>query len=217
MTNTYLPDHSRTWVLSGGLSGAVGVFAYFGAAFLPVPDIVGLVLAFAFGPLIAIASLGLAQALINGPPRVGAQVAAFLGAAAGIVVLAMLTVQQALFAAYENIPGTDTARTSLIALGDAVHFGLDIAWDCLISASIVLFALQMWGSPPFGRIFSTLGVVFGLLLFGINIAAFPSPPDSIGWVDMGPFCALWMLAVYIRMCMAGRDRKRKDGLTPARS
>lgn len=120
------------------------------------------------------------------------------------MVLAMLTVQQALFAAYDQVPEADPARTSLIALGNAVHFGLDIAWDLLISASIVLFALHMWRSPRFGRIFSVLGLVCGLLLFGINMAAFPAPPDSIGWPDAGPFCALWMLAVYVRMSIAGR-------------
>jgi hypothetical protein len=203
MTHTERADNTHTWILTGGICGSAGVLAYFGAAFLPLPDSIGLVLAFAFGPLVSVASLGLAHALVDGSVRVGARIAAFFGAAAGIMVLAMLTVQQALFAAYERIPETDPARTSLIALGDAVHFGLDIAWDCLISASIVLFALHMWRSPRFGKIFSVPGLTCGLLLFGINIAAFPAPPDSIGWLDMGPFCALWMLAVYVRMVMIG--------------
>ena len=207
MDHTARADDTTTWILTGGICGSAGVLAYFGAAFLPLPDSIGLVLAFAFGPLVSIASLGLAYALADGPPSVGARIAAFLGAAAGITVLVMLAIQQALFTAYANIPATDAARTSLIATGNAVHFGLDIAWDCLIAASIVLFALHMWRSMRFGKIFSVLGALCGVLLFGINIAAFPAPPESIGWVDMGPFCAVWMLAVYIRMCIAGRKLK----------
>lgn len=203
MTHTGRTDNTHTWILTSGICGTAGVVAYLGAAFLPLPDSAGLVLAFAFGPLVSVASLGLAHALADGRRYVGARIAAFLGAAAGIMVLAMLAVQQALFAAYERIPETDPARRSLTHLGEAIHFGLDIAWDCLIAASMVLFALHMWRSPRFGKIFSVLGSACGLLLFGINIAAFPAPPDSIGWLDMGPFCALWMLAVYVRMVMIG--------------
>ncbi|MEO8588970.1 MAG: hypothetical protein ABI432_06365 [Flavobacteriales bacterium] len=206
MTNTNDARHARTLTLTGGICGAAGVIAYFGAAFLPLPDTLGLVLAFAFGPLVSIASLGLVYAVEEGSPRVGARIAGFLGAAAGIMILGMLTVQQALFAAYGRMPEADPSRASLITLGEAVHFGLDIAWDCLIAASIVLFALHMWRSARFGKIFSGLGLVCGLLLFGINMAAFPVPPDTIGWIDMGPFCALWMLAVYIRMGMVARKR-----------
>jgi hypothetical protein len=186
----------RTWSLSAGICGVAGVLAYFGAAILPLPDAAGLVLAFAFGPLVSIASAGLAHVLEPGAPRPGARIAALLGVAAGIVVLGMLTVQQSLFAMYDRIPEADPSRSSLIALGDAVHFGLDIAWDCLIAASITLFAIHLWRFSTFGKVLSITGLLCGTLLFGINMAAFPDPPDSIGWLDMGPLCALWMLAVY---------------------
>ena len=172
------------------------ILAYFGAAFVPLPDLAALVLGFAFGPLVAIASLGLMHTLEAERPRVGLRIAGFLGASAGITVLAMLTVQQALFAAYSDIPADDPARTSLIALGNAVHFGLDIAWDCLIGVSITLLAFHFRRVSVFGRVMAATGMVCGVLLFGINMAAFPHPPDSIGWLDMGPFCALWMLVVY---------------------
>lgn len=186
----------RGWIRTGGLCGIAAILAYFGAAFLPLPDTAGLVLAFAFGPLVSIASLGLVHAVERGTPRVGARIAGFLGAAAGVTVLAMLAVQQALFAEYGRVPESDSSRTALMGLGNAVHFGLDIAWDCLISASIVLFAIHLWSVSSFGKILSATGVLCGALLFGINMAAFPDPPDSIGMLDMGPFCALWMLVVY---------------------
>ncbi|HMQ76524.1 MAG TPA: hypothetical protein PKE21_10135 [Flavobacteriales bacterium] len=194
MRNTSHPD--RTWARTGGICGIAAILAYFGAAFLPVPDTAALVLAFAFGPLVAIASLGLVHAVERGPARVGARIAGFLGAAAGVTVLAMLTVQQALFAAYGRVPESDPSRMALVELGNAVHFGLDIAWDCLIAASITLFAIHLWRASRFGKVLSITGVLCGTLLFGINMAAFPDPPDSIGMLDMGPFCALWMLAVY---------------------
>ena len=186
----------RSWVRTGGICGIAAILAYFGAAFLPLPESVALVLAFAFGPLVAIASLGLVHAVEQGTPRVGARTAGFLGAAAGVTVLSMLAVQQALFAAYGRVPESDPSRTALMELGNAVHFGLDIAWDCLIAASITLFAIHLWRASTFGKVLSVVGVLCGLGLFVINMAAFPDPPDSIGWLDMGPYCALWMLVVY---------------------
>ncbi|HNU57457.1 MAG TPA: hypothetical protein PKN30_12780 [Flavobacteriales bacterium] len=186
----------RTWMLTSGSCGVAAILAYFGAAFLPLPDTASLVLAFAFGPLVSIASLGLVQAWKEEVPRVGLRIAGFLGAAAGITVLAMLTVQQALFAAQADIAEVDPSREALIALSDAVHFGLDIAWDCLIAASITLFAIHYWRRGTFGRVLSVCGIICGAGLFVINMAAFPAPPDSIGWLDMGPFCALWMLVIY---------------------
>ena len=193
---THLQDLHQGWVRTGGLCGIAAILAYFGAAFLPLPDAAGLVLAFAFGPLVSIASLGLVHAVEQGTPRVGARIACFLGASAGVTVLAMLTVQQALFAAYGRVPESDPSRAALVELGNAVHFGLDIAWDCLIAASITLFAIHLWRFPTFGKVLSITGMLCGTLLFGINMAAFPDPPDSIGMLDMGPFCALWMLVVY---------------------
>lgn len=187
---------ARTWSLTGGVCGLLGILAYFGAAFLPLPDVAGLILAFAFGPLLAIASTGLAHALEQGAPRVGTRIAGSFGAAAGVTVLAMLAVQQALFAAYERLPAAEPSRTALMDVGNAVHFGLDIAWDCLIATSITLFAVHFWRVSAFGKLLSVTGVVCGLELIIINIAAFPDPPDSIGLLDMGPFCALWMLVVY---------------------
>lgn len=186
----------RTWIITGSLCGISAILAYFGAAFLPLPDRPAQVLAFAFGPLVAIASLGLVHAVEQGTPRVGTRIAGFLGAAAGITVLAMLTVQQALFAAYGRMPENDPSRAALVELGNAVHFGLDIAWDCLIAVSITLFAIHLWRLSAFGKALSITGMLCGVLLFAINMAAFPDPPDRIGMLDMGPFCALWMLAVY---------------------
>ncbi len=204
--------HRRTWILTGGISGMAGILAYFGAAFLPLPHTAALLLAFAFGPLIAVAALGLPHALHAGAPRVGSRIAAFFGAAAGIMVLAMLCVQQVLFTVYADLPADDPARPTLIARGDAVHLGLDIAWDLLIATSIVLFAVQMWRAPRFGKVPAVLGMACGALLLGINMAAFPQPPDHIDWFDMGPLCALWMLGVYVQMVrVAGRTGKCEQG------
>ncbi len=195
----------RTWIITGGLCGIAAILAYFGAAFLPLPVRPAQVLAFAFGPLVAIASLGLVHAVEQGTPRVGTRIAGFLGASAGVTVLAMLTVQQALFAAYGRLPESDPFRTALMDVGSAVHFGLDIAWDCLIAASITLFAIQLWRLSAFAKALSLTGTLCGTLLFGINMAAFPDPPDSVGMLDMGPFCALWMLVVYGWMTARARQ------------
>ena len=203
MYMTSHPTLEPTWTRTGGICGIAAILAYFGAAFLPLPGSAAFVLAFAFGPLLSIASLGSVYALEKDHPRVGLRIAGTLGAAAGFTVLAMLTVQQALFAAYSDIPQSDPARASLITLGNAVHFGLDIAWDCLIASSITLFALHFWRISTFGKALSITGMVCGAGLFVINMAAFPHPPESIGWLDMGPLCALWMLLVYGWIILTG--------------
>lgn len=69
--------------------------------------------ALAFGPLLTIAMMRLVHAWEQHIPRVDARTAGLHGASTGTAVLAMLTVQQALFPTPVRIPDVDPLRTAL--------------------------------------------------------------------------------------------------------
>jgi hypothetical protein len=189
---------SLSWIRIGGMCGLLGIGAYLAAAFAPLPDTLAYAAAFAFGPLLAIGSAGLYHCLALHRRTPLAQIAAGAAIAGGITVLVMLTTQQAIFALTERaIAGaTDTATADVyrkVAEGlNAVHLGIDIAWDVLISVAVVLFGLAMLRHPRFG-------VAIGLLLLGFNLYYFPTPPANASSVDWGPFVALWMLVVFVML------------------
>lgn len=200
---------ASSWARVGGWSGIAAVAAYLLAAFAPVPDRLGYVLAFAFGPLVAVASVGMRRVLATARPGALPELGGLFGVGAGFMVLAMLTTQQAIFARGASSGGALAPDASAEALArglDAVHFGLDVAWDVLIGVSLLLFATAMLRDPRFGRIFGAIGLALALLLLGFNLWTFPVPPADAGSIDWGPFVALWMLAAYVLLVRAGRAR-----------
>lgn len=206
---------SLAWIRTGGVCGILSVASYLAAAFAPLPDLGAYLAAFAFGPLLAIGLVGVRAALALERPGPLVDVAALLGVGAGFTVLIMLTVQQAIFAstgrALERAgdsPAAETVRQVRAGL-NAVHLGLDVAWDVLIAAAVVLFGLAMLRHRDFGRVFGGLGVALGALLLGFNLWYFPIPPGDAGSIDWGPFVALWALAVFVLLLRCGRRLKRE--------
>ncbi len=195
------------WARVGGWSGIAAVAAYLLAAFAPLPDRLGYALAFAFGPLVAVASVGMRRVLAAERPGPLPELGGLFGVGAGFMVLAMLTTQQAIFARVAAPGGAAAPDASAAALArglDAVHFGLDVAWDVLIGLSLLHFAAAMLRDPRFGRAFGATGIALALLLLGFNLWTFPVPPAAAGSIDWGPFVALWMLAAYGLLVRAGR-------------
>lgn len=193
------------WIRLGGVCGLLGITAYLAAAFVPLPDTLGYAAAFAFGPLLAVGSTGLYHCLALHRRTPVAQIAAGAAVAAGVTVLVMLTTQQAIVVlgqrAIDGAPDAATAEASrrLAAGLDAVHLGIDVAWDVLISIAVILFGVAMLPHPRFGRLAGLSGIALGTLLLGFNLWYFPTPPANAASIDWGPFVALWMLAVFVRL------------------
>lgn len=196
------------WIRTGGVCGLLGIASYLAAAFAPLPEVAAYAAAFAFGPLLGVGLAGVRQLLALEHPGPLVDVAALFGAAAGFTVLAMLTVQQAIFgrtaaaiATAGETPDAQVLRQVRTGL-DSVHLGLDVAWDVLIGTSVLLFGLAMLRHPSFGRVLGGLGVALGALLLGYNLWYFPTPPADAGSIDWGPFVALWLLAVFVQQLRA---------------
>lgn len=190
------------WSLIGGVCGVSAVLSYIGAAFIPMPDVLTLAAAFAFGPLLAIGCVGLHCATPAWAGRPTTQIAAGFGVAAGATVLAMLSVQQAIFAALGAAGAASAEMQATAKLAHAVHLGLDVAWDVLISTAVLLFSAGMLGLRGItGKLMGTSGLLLGSLLLGYNLWYFPQPPVDADSIDWGPFVALWLLLCFAMLAM----------------
>jgi hypothetical protein len=198
------------WIKTGAIAGVIGIVCYFAAAFMPLPDSVSYLAAFAFGPLLAVGLSGLYFFLsaTDKSPRVTiAWVSAIAG---GVVLLIMLTVQQSLFntilKAKDSLKNADTNTVAFVKEGlNSIHFGMDIAWDILICTSTILFGFTMLRKPGIWKAAGAAGIVSGMLLIGFNLYFFPDPPESVGSIDFGPLVALWLAGLFILLLIKRRQ------------
>ncbi len=206
----------RAWIRVAWITGLTSVACYFGAAFLPLPDVWGLLLAFAFGPLLSVSFLGLYHYFAGHRDGPLTQVACLMGIIAGTMVTVMLVVQvgnnmvriETLTAA-----DTDSAREAAHLAWTAVNqvqYLIDVVWDIFICSATALLGIVMWSHPRFGKIWGGLGILAGLSLLVLNLQTFPIPPAHAGSVDLGPVVALWMSAVFIRMIFLSPDRNEGE-------
>ena len=196
---------THTWIRLAWITGLTSVACYFGAAFLPLPDVWGLLLVCAFGPLLSVSFLGLYRYFSEHRDGPLLQVACLMGIIAGTMVTIMLIVQvgnnmvrvETLAAA-----DSDSAREAVNLAWRAVNrvqYLVDVVWDIFICSATMLLGMVMWSHPRFGKIWGGLGTLAGLALLVLNLQTFPTPPAYAGSVDLGPLVALWMSAVFIRM------------------
>jgi hypothetical protein len=179
--------------------------SYFGAVFFPLPDGVARILAFALGPLLSVSFVGIYAAVATHRDGVPLRFGAVLGVAAGVVVNAMIVIQTANNVLRDRALatlGTDAERETAELVWRAVNrvqFSLDVSWDIFIAAAGVLVGIAMLRHPKFGHLFGWPGILLGLLLLSLNLYTFPEGPAYVGLLDVGPFYALWFLAVFVRM------------------
>lgn len=195
-------NHRKQWIKTGAICGLLGGCLYFAAAFIPMPDLLVYITAFAFGPLLAIGCTGLYYFLSANDESPRLQIAVVSAIAGGITLLLMLTVQQAVFSVLEKTPAAGSedikAVSERINKGlNNVQLGMDIAWDVLICTATILFGYSMIKRKDFWKIIGFIGLALGLLLLAFNLYYFPKPPDSVGSIDWGPFVAIWYLVVSV--------------------
>ena len=148
----------RTWTRLAWVTGLASIACYFGAAFIPLPDVLLRLMAFAFGPLLSVSFLGLYRYLAAHRDGALLQVACLMGIIAGVMVTIMLVVQvgnnmvraEALAEA-----DSDAAREAVRVAWRAVNrvqYLVDVVWDLFICAATMLLGIFLWSHPRFGKI-----------------------------------------------------------------
>ena len=198
---------ASSWSLLARWAGLGAFASYLAAAFVPLPEPIALFLAFAFGPLFMVASLGIYRLLKLWKPSMLLEVGFLFNVVATALVTLMLSVQQTSFAFHDRFKVADRGTVTEEQLRwifkevNAIQLGIDIAWDVFISLGTLCFAIAMWKHPVFGRILPAVGVIVSLLILSFKMVWFPEPPADAGSIDFGPAVALWYigLAVYLRV------------------
>ena len=193
------PISIKQWHRLAVLCGISAFLSYFAAAFGPLPDKLSLLLAFAFGPLFMLSSVGLFFLLKSWKDSINLRIALLFNTVATSMVTMMLVVQltgQEFHKLYKTADRGGVSEEELKWIFkevNSVQLGMDLAWDIFISLGTFFFSVAMFNHPKMNKVISTLGMLFSVLLLGFNLAYFPEPPGEAGSIDFGPFVAIWYL------------------------
>jgi hypothetical protein len=194
--------------------GLSAFISYFLAAFAPFPDKISLLLAFAFGPLFMLSSVGLYFVLKQWKDSINLRIAVLFNTVATAMLTMMLVVQLTSQEFHQQYKMANRGSVSEEQLKwmfkevSSVQLGMDLAWDIFISIGTFFFALVMFNHPKMNKVISILGMVFSVLLLGFNLTYFPEPPGEIGSIDFGPFVAIWYIVLMVWLAI-----KRKAIIT----
>ncbi len=181
---------SLKWVQGGIGAGLVTCLVYPLVSMAPLPRVFLVVLASTLGPSLALASLGLREALRLYQESVVGDLGALFNILAGVLLEAMLLVQLAV-----RLGATREASQQIVG----VWLGLDVAWDVYIGLGTACFAIAMLRHPRFGKAMGISGLVLAAAVIGFNLFTFPTPPAESGLVDVGPAIGIWYLVATIIM------------------
>ena len=194
-----------TWTKVGVVTGILTFIVYPLIIAVPMPGLMTVVLATAFGPLLSVACLGLYFFIAAHQKTVSLQIAAVFTVVAGSLLNTMIVIQMALrdfmqadIAAAAGAEEEQIVQTAYLA-ADKVQLGLDISMDIYLTVGTILFAINMLRHPRLGKIIGSLGIAGGAALLAFNLFTFPVPPAEGGAVDLGPLVGLWYFIVAIMM------------------
>ena len=207
-----MSTNNRSSTSLSGVFGVAAVACYVTGAVveLPLPDGISLLIFFGF-PAFGIVAWYLLRDVLSTENSSTVGDLALIFAAAGFTLLtAMVMVQMA---ARIGIAGLQLEATSDTKASDLalilkgvrfVDFGLDVAWDFLIGTAFLLTGGGMRRVPGLGLPWGLPLAILGALLIALNAWTFPWPPDTRGLFDIGPFCALYMMILSVRLIFLGR-------------
>ena len=187
----------KNWIRLGIVCGFLVSVVYPSLIFIPMPQIIQVIFIMAWGPLLGLSAVGLYYFLALHKRTVSLQIAVISQIISGVLVTTMLLVQSATRLSKPEMidPASEWVWGSL----NHVQLGLDVAWDVFIFLGSILFAINMYSHPKFGKLFSLTGIVISILLIGFNLSTFPTPPSESGAIDFGPLLGLWGLGVTINI------------------
>ena len=193
----------KQWHRLAVYCGISAFTSYFLAAFAPFPEKISLLLAFAFGPLFMLSSVGLFYLLKHWKDSISLRIAVLFNTVATAMLTMMIVVQLTSQEFHQQYKAADRGSVSEEQLKwifkevNSVQLGMDLAWDIFISIGTFFFALVMLNHPKMNKVLSILGLIFSVLLLGFNLTYFPDPPGEVGSIDFGPFVAIWYLVLMV--------------------
>lgn len=199
----------KRWIELGAICGLIYTIFYQLLIFVPLPRAIQVTLMSAKGSMIGIAAVGCYYFFIIHRKTITLQIAMVAQIIAGVLVTTMNLVQKAIVISITE----ETERVTGWALKaiDNIQLSLDVNWDIYIFLGSIMFALNMFRHPKFGKIFATSGIVICLIHISLNILTFPKPPKDAGYFDIGPVFGLWGLAVYMNILIHLKWVKNKLG------
>jgi len=203
-------EDRRVWVQSG-TAGIVSVACYFVAAMVPWPEnqfgtTMTLLVISGFPILSIVFAHGIHSAVAAEKESTANRLGFVFAVAAFAMLLGMIIVQLAVGAGIgEMAKELDaTAATALRRGLRLIDLGLDVAWDVLIGTAMICWGVALSGRRGFGPGWGVPMALLGAALIVLNALTFPWPPGSHGLFDIGPFIALFFVAVGARLVMLGR-------------
>lgn len=200
--------------MNGGLAGIVSVGCYFLAVLIPWPETqvgtsLSLLVVSGFPLLGIVFSYGLYSFVAEESEGPANRLAFVFAVAAFTTLLGMIIAQLAVGGGIGEVTkGLDEATAKALRRGlRLIDLGLDVAWDFLIGTTLVLWALAMRRRRGLGPGWAVPSALFGIALIGLNAATFPWPPGDRGLFDIGPFIALFFVAVGVRLMTLGRGAR----------
>ena len=194
----------KIYPLLSGVLGLAILLAYLNFAFgwVPLSQRLSLVLAFAIGPVAVCGTLAISESLA----RVFGTFTLRLGTIFLVIGFAlltlMLTMQQAVFAEYQELLGATAAAQAPASLKDSfalvnrVQLGADVAFDIFYSLGIILVSVVIVRRHGLGRLVGVYGLAVASGLLALNIWSFPTPPAAAGTVDLGPATIVWWVGLF---------------------
>lgn len=201
---------NRRWILTGIVCGFLAMAVYFFMVFVNMSLKVGYPIAWAFGPLLAVACMGIYHFLKQHRDTIRAQIAVVFAALAACCVTLMLTVQgvaRTLFPGYKPEAADQAGQLAWDLAYKSImraQGGMDLAWDIFIFSATALFASVMIARSIGWKILGIAGVFIGVVGLGLNLAVWPANPGTVGLVDAGPFTGAWYGVLTVMMTIEYR-------------
>lgn len=197
------------WMRSG-IAGMLAVACYVLAITLPWPEsqfgISASLLAISAWPILSIIySYGLYSFIAAQTQGTANRLALVFAITGFTTVLAMIVVQLAIGARFADIAkGLDEETAKALRRGlRMVDLGLDVAWDMLIGTALIFLGMAMRPRAGLGLGWAIPSVLLGVALIGLNAATFPVPPADGGLFDIGPFIAVFLMALAAWLTVLG--------------
>lgn len=190
-----------SWQRCAALAGSLAVLVYLVSHFLPLPPLPEHLVFFGIGPSLVVFMVALGRTMAERRKAVSLELAPVLGAIGGAVFTLMAVVQSAIHPLIRQPPvpplDAETARALRLAWKglDSVQLGMDVVFDIFYLLAVALFGWNMRHDRRFGAALGAVGALLSLPCLALNVWSFPTPPRP----DLGPFIALWGLAVVVQL------------------